>query len=187
MIKITQYIKKIQNSESLDSFYNNLDELNYFLSTQYPQIQCKTGCNRCCKFYGSPEMFDIEWDNIKSYIEKSFTEKDFNRLRKKLNDGFDYYQNNISKSKPESFFECPFIYKGQCSIYQKRPFICRVFGYSKVKSNPLTCNEEIQRFSYNLPYLPDKSELESYLFNREKSPKIRTIIYYLKSYFNINL
>lgn len=187
MININEYIKKLQNSQNLQDFYNKLDEINNKLSEEYPQIQCKTACNRCCKFYGSPEIFDFEWDNIKTYIEENFTEIDFKRIKKKLNDGFDYYQSNISKNSPESFFECPFIYKNQCSIYEKRPFICRIFGYAKVSHKLLTCNEEIQQFKNNIPNFPEKSDLEVSLLsnpNINKEQKVRTIVYHLKKYFS---
>lgn len=36
-------------------------------------------------------------------------------------------------------YMCPFIVDGKCSVYEKRPLICRLFGVSD--ASPLTCFE----------------------------------------------
>jgi Fe-S-cluster containining protein len=186
MNNIDNKLNDLKNSKTLESFFYNLQTLNSEIDSSYPNIQCKTGCNRCCKFYGSPEIFDFEWNIIKKHIEDSFTNSELKRIEKKLNDGFSNYKNKQINNNinPESFFECPFIYKNKCSIYEKRPFICRVFGYSKNKDKLLSCVEEIEKFD-NISQLPELNDLKDILLKIvSKEEKINTIIFFLNKYFN---
>lgn len=165
----------------LKEFYNNLDVINTITDNKYPEIQCKTQCNRCCKFYGSPEVFDFEWENIKNYIDQNFSQSDIKRLKRKIEDGLYNLNNSTGKNDiVESFFECPFIYKNKCSIYESRPFICRIFGYSKVKEKMLTCTEELNRWDNTNPDLPEKENLQNKLTDiYDNDFQIKTILEWL--------
>lgn len=177
------------NSELINDFYLNIQQKTDKANEIYPDIECKTGCNRCCKFYGSPEVFDFEWENIKNYIESNFSEKEIKRIEKKLLNGFinseEYFLSNSDDNlNPETFFECPFIYKNQCSIYSQRPFICRAFGNSKLNDKILTCSEELNRWeNKDFSLLPDKEDLEKHSIT--VNAQYKTIIYWLSKYFNI--
>lgn len=175
------------HSNKLKEFYNHLDTINSNTDNTYPDIQCKTQCNRCCKFYGSPEIFDFEWENIKSYINENFSINDIKRIKRKLEDGLNNLKNSTdSLVNSESFFECPFIYKNKCSIYENRPFICRVFGYTKENNKILTCSEELNRWetilnSIDLGDLPQKEKLQNILTEiYDNKFEVNTIIYWLK-------
>jgi len=166
----------------LKNFYKSLEKKFESVNKIYPQILCKTGCNRCCKFYGSPEIYDFEWENIESFIKDNFSQKDLKRIHRKLLQGLENSTNDIES---EENSECPFIYKNMCSIYENRPFICRAFGYSKIKDKVLTCSEELNNWdNINSQYLPQKENLEKNLLKINNSlSEYKTTIYWLKKYF----
>ena len=180
-----------QTSHSkLDIFYENLSEIFKETEKIYPQIQCKTGCNRCCKFYGSPDVYDFEWGNIKEFIETNFSEKDLRRVYKKLLHGLINLKDStvtVSDKDSEKFSECPFIYKNSCSIYEKRPFVCRIFGYTKFKEHIMTCSEELNQWeNINNNNLPNKDDLEKELLSFDnQSHQYKTMIEWLKGYFQL--
>jgi len=73
-----------------------------------PAFTCKEGCTDCC---GPVPM----------------TEYEANRLE---------LAEQITPFKPGTM-DCSFICEGKCSVYDKRPYLCRVFGV--VDSGRLKC------------------------------------------------
>jgi Fe-S-cluster containining protein len=202
--------QKLPQSKSLPEFYQIIQEMILQINTIYENIQCKTGCSRCCKFYGSPQMYQSEWEYIKNFLEKNFDEKQIKRVYRKFKENIDTLKDSIENAPQaddlnEHFSvpvfllsECPFLYKGSCSIYEARPIICRIFGNSlisraeqPVNKNVLTCTEERERWeTENNPaeniYLPDKEYLESFLVQITKPEEqfYNTIQFWLTEYFN---
>jgi len=63
-----------------------------------PEMECKEGCTDCC---GPVPLSNWERDRIGA-------------------------KNNLIYHPVK--LECPYIKDGQCSVYEKRPFLCRLFG-----------------------------------------------------------
>ncbi len=201
---------KLPQAASLPEFYQLLQEIIVQVNTIYDNLQCKTGCSRCCKFYGSPQMYQSEWEFIKNFIEKNFDEKQIKRVYRKFRENINLLKesledDSIAESNDDNFSvnvfllsECPFLYKGSCSIYEARPMICRVFGNSLLKrpdtpviKNVLTCNEERDRWEAESNpgeniYLPYKEQLEARLLEitSPQEQVYNTIQYWLTEYFN---
>lgn len=169
--------------DQLLDFYSKLNNVFDKVNKNYPDVQCKTGCNRCCKFYGSPELYQLEWQNIQNYIKNKFTDKEIKRIERKFIQGLLNDQNNNNE---ESVTECPFIYKNMCSIYENRPFICRLFGLSKFQNKLMTCSEELNRWEdKNSSLVPNKEQLEIELLDilNNENKEIKTINQWLNDYF----
>jgi len=195
---------KLNKSNSLEDMYIKINEAIKKIQNDNSQIECINGCNRCCKFYGSPQIYKIEWDNIKKYIENNFTKQDIKRVKAKLSELKNYYRNLLIKNEKIflddyqliketiDFIECPLLFNGKCSIYSSRPLICRLFGYTYTKkknkkSNILTCQEQV----FTLNTIKEEIELiniediNENLFEilSEDEVNFNTIYYYLHEYF----
>jgi Fe-S-cluster containining protein len=197
---------KLPQAKTLPEFYQFVQEMIFQINVFYENIQCKTGCSRCCKFYGSPQMFKSEWDYIRTFIDKNFGEKQKRRVFKKFKENIDSLkeslENDIASDDVNDNFsvyvfmlsECPFLYKGSCSIYEARPLICRIFGNSLAGTNQnkiLTCKEEKERWDAenntdeNI-FLPYQQKFEDALLQITKPEErfFNTIQYWLTEYFN---
>jgi Fe-S-cluster containining protein len=207
---VTLLVEKLPEADTLTQFYGVVREIMDPVNSIYDNLQCKTGCSRCCKFYGSPQMYRSEWDYIRDFIENNFTENDRKRVYRKFRENTEllkeYLESGVATNNNNDNFslnvfllsECPFLFKGSCSIYEARPLICRIFGNSLISrpefpanQNILTCTEERQRWeSEALPgdkiYLPYKEKLESYLLKITKPEDqfYNTIQFWLTEYFN---
>lgn len=100
--------------DELINFYKEVDKLTYKLSERHKsRINCKAGCFSCC--VDNITVFAVEAEFIK--------------------------QNNVNLLKsepPHSEGLCAFLNdKGECRIYEHRPYVCRTQGL------PLRWLEEI--------------------------------------------
>jgi len=105
---------------------------------------CRKGCSVCCT--QNVTMTSLEGDYIMDFIRENRTEEwlretmvftvplatpavTTNEYAKACLDGRDIDPGNV-------FFEgtCPFLSKGNCSIYEARPFSCRSFASMKICS-----------------------------------------------------
>jgi len=206
-------------AESLNDFYDLLTEISSKVRVIYENIQCGSGCSRCCKFYGSPQVLLPEWENIKLYLEKNFSENEKRRVKQKTIESINVFKEALEKVDSQelinndsfrlSFFyasECPFLYKNICSIYEVRPFICRIFGNTlaqpvKIRDeqkmpifrNILTCAEEHKRWEDDLQldpqnevFLLERLGLEQKLLYilKNHNPVFYTMQYLLSEYFD---
>jgi Fe-S-cluster containining protein len=204
------YSKKLPQAETLKEFYQLVQEIMTNVNLLYQNIQCKSGCSRCCKFYGSPHVFDSEWENIKDFVENKMDQKQRKIVYRKFKESIDelkqILEDNVAKNTDDNSFsvatfllsECPFLYKNMCSIYEARPLICRVFGTSLITyperpevENVLACVEERDRWKdehKNIPAekinLPYKEQLIPFLIKIGKTENYSTIQYLLSEYFN---
>lgn len=79
-----------------------------------PDMECHVGCLDCCLGY-APSMAKEEWMEIK----------------------------HPGKFPTGKFIErCPFLGEKGCEIYNKRPFICRLFGTDDFPGCPHGCKPE---------------------------------------------
>ncbi|MFN4150818.1 MAG: YkgJ family cysteine cluster protein, partial [Candidatus Sericytochromatia bacterium] len=203
---------KLPNAKNLTELYDVIQEINNQIYIIYPNIECKSGCSRCCKFSGSPEIYKAEWEKLKDYFEANFSEKQMKRVKRKFMESIKPYkdelenddENNLEEiSNIEMFFmsECPFLYKNMCSVYEARPLICRIFGLSMVENAGkkdmyravLACLEEKNRWTEEYKETPDKqillpsrlaltNPLLKFLSTEEKV--VNSIQYWLTEYFN---
>lgn len=88
--------------QKLTTIYAQSDKILDFLS---PYFSCKKGCSHCCNYDVLITEFEARYINLKSGAK--FTR---NKTFTRHNDT-----------------PCPFLKKGECSIYKYRPFICRTY------------------------------------------------------------
>lgn len=113
---------KGQDSQELDMIVNELDK------ELFDKIDCKT-CSNCCKVI-SPALYDDDIQRISSYL--GISDEEFKREYLKESQG-----NLVFKSNP-----CRFFSEEGCTIYEKRPLVCREY--------PFTHQEDIVFSLYNL-------------------------------------
>lgn len=204
MIKNNIKTFDIKKSNNLNEIYTSIDKATNEIQNKNINIECITGCNRCCKFYGSPQIYKIEWENIKKYIQENFKEDDIKRLKIKLKELKKYFRNLLIKNEDLfldyyqlvketiDFVECPLLFSGKCSIYPVRPLICRLFGYAYTnkktkKTNILTCQEQVYKLNNVKEDLEliNIEDLNQNLFEILSDDDIdfNTIQYYLTDYF----
>lgn len=204
----------LSSSSTITEFYEQAQKIIHQVNIIYENIQCKTGCNRCCKFYASPGIHKMEWDYIREHIEKNFSEKDMRRIKRKLRDLNDnlrkHLEGNINHLNESHYNfaafvfyvgECPFVHNNMCSIYEVRPLICRTFGYSlitkpekKTIENVLTCveekdrwikeNEQLSQNNVYLPFLDYINQSFAKIGKNDQELIYNTIQYWLTEYFN---
>ena len=88
------------------------EALNQIYAT-IPTFICKIGCTDCC---GPNFWAKTEWLNILTWLK--------------------------ARGKTERFatgMDCPYIENNQCSIYEVRPIICRLFGVVDKLQCPYGC------------------------------------------------
>lgn len=173
--KLKLYIIKshtlLKNLNSLEELYNFIDNLIIISKIIYPQIKCKKGCTLCCKT-GSTPIFEIEWQNIKLFLDN--TEKEnLMIIRSRFEENFlpnrDLFESyELDSGERLKIFvikntiSCPFLNseENKCDIYNIRPLRCRTFGLFVRKElfinnttgerfhgyAVLTCSEEIRRW-----------------------------------------
>lgn len=98
----------------LENFYDEVDKLSRILSRKHEsRLKCKAGCFSCC--VDNITVFEVEAEYIK-----------------------EHYNDLINKDKPHPEGYCAFLNdKGECRIYEHRPYVCRTQGL------PLRWIEEI--------------------------------------------
>lgn len=87
------------------------------MSHKLPIMQCDPGCGECC---GPALCTEQEYQQVVGYAR--------NRGIEPLRQGM----------------TCPFYQGGTCSVYEARPFVCRLFGHSE----KLTC---CRGYNVNIP------------------------------------
>ena len=125
--------KKLSQKETglrmIDRYHRYLEIIDYKLKhmfeEQAPFIKCKIGCAYCCK-EGEYPMSELEFVNLMLY---------YNTLDGNLRGAINENISDLLASNRQKLYECPFLIKGVCSVYQARPIICRTFGLICIREN----------------------------------------------------
>ena len=89
-----------------------------------PKVPCKAGCTDCC----GPVMWSAEeWARV---------EHDAALVGAQVEPWGDDQPGMVLASIPGQM-RCPFARNGACAVYERRPFICRLFG--TVPAEPRLC------------------------------------------------
>lgn len=95
-------------------FRDRLDQTIQQAWEQYQsQMQCKAGCFSCCR------------NDFRISLVEALTVR--NAVSALVPDVQDAIRENLSGLNEQSL--CPLLVAGQCSIYEERPLLCRVFGF----------------------------------------------------------
>jgi len=84
----------------LQDLYSFMDEIYSFVARFTP---CKKGCSFCCNIAVSVSVLEV----------------DYIKMHKRM------FRKVVAKESRGSSNPCPFLSKGECSIYDVRPFVCR--------------------------------------------------------------
>jgi len=103
------------------------EEVDRLLSDSTQESKCLKGCHFCC--FHPISLSQIEMEVIKS----EGVDPEPSRLEKQI----EHFQD----SKPIDYENraCVYLKEGECSVYDKRPLICRL---THVKTNPENCHFE---------------------------------------------
>lgn len=152
-------LQKAETAKTLDELYEITERISQCIKTIYPDIFCRMGCNNCCKIYGSPEIFQVEWERIENYLNNSDESYKIN-IRNSLTELKNSFRNILKSnqimhvSKIIDRIKCPFLHEEKCSIYHLRPIVCRMYGIfilspepsKKTKNIIYTCEQEMIRW-----------------------------------------
>lgn len=199
--------QKVPVASDLNEIYEISEQISKNVKVIYPDIYCRAGCNACCKNYGTPKVFNIEWENIKNILDNSDDEFR-NKVKQGVNEIKENYIELMKKNSPPDVLNiinnvtCPFLHNEVCSIYSKRPIVCRTFGgflsrpfLDKISAEAIyTCIMEKERWdkkifdenltSLMLPHMKNFMDRIK-IFNGERN-EAKGLLSYLDSYFQEN-
>lgn len=96
------------------------------LYSQLPKIECQRKCHECC----GPIMMtrlearrlpEIKWDSVPLKI------------------GIGFFP-----SRATTTLVCPLLKNGECSVYNRRPAICRLWGLTEELRCPFGCEPDVR-------------------------------------------
>jgi Fe-S-cluster containining protein len=112
--------------------------IDTILGSKYPEItsqsSCKKGCSGCCYLYVLPTSAEAR--QLAGMINRGEVEVDRGLLEEQsafTGTSDDWWGLPTEKKK------CIFLKDGQCSVYDKRPTVCRKYF---VRSDPSICSPE---------------------------------------------
>ncbi|MGF9993203.1 SEC-C metal-binding domain-containing protein [Bacillus mycoides] len=139
---IREILFKLKSHNSIDEEFG-LELLEKLYSTYDPAIEqlqknapCKKGCIACC--FQEVKLQKIEAQRINIHMNNKIKKVIKYNLRETKARG--KFPSSLWTDRQSSLAPCPFldITKGECSIYNVRPFSCRSYF---VTNNPNMCNE----------------------------------------------
>lgn len=99
------------------------EKLARFFARQKPYIFCKKGCAKCCKQARFPySLMEMNY-LLQGSMQLSAEKQDIisNNIKKIL-------EERKSFSGEKFYHDCPFLIDDECSVYEYRGLICRIFG-----------------------------------------------------------
>ncbi len=137
----------------LNRYKNYLEYLDYKLRNMFNEqsefIKCSIGCDLCCK-NGEYPMSELEYAYVISF---------YSILQDNIKIAISNNIINLLEQKFAKYYECPFLIKGVCAVYEARPLICRTFGLISYTKN----NKK------QIPFCVDHGLNYSNVYNKEKS------------------
>ncbi|MBK6834076.1 MAG: YkgJ family cysteine cluster protein [Bacteroidetes bacterium] len=113
---------------------------------------CVKQCSFCC--YQQIEVMNIERNIIREYVQNILSDEQKNIIREDISTWLDYFDKNTPNNVPldgNQIFnvfreksslaklKCPFLINNECSIYEARPFTCRIHV---VEDKPELCDSD---------------------------------------------
>lgn len=116
---INSWLGLFPSLKSLHQIYESLDsEIENW--TKQSKIQCPQGCGTCCTNF-EPRVSSIE----ALYLATFYMDKHPDHLE---------LINSLSEVPPCFFYDpSPESSKGHCMVYEGRPLVCRLFGFSATR------------------------------------------------------
>lgn len=96
------------------------------LYAQLPKIECQRKCQACC---GPIMMTRLE--------SKRLPEIELDKVPLKFGVGF------YTRTPSETLI-CPLLKNGECSVYERRPAICRLWGLTEELRCPWGCEPDVR-------------------------------------------
>jgi Fe-S-cluster containining protein len=121
----------------------------------YSPCFCHKGCSNCC--YQPTACTDEEAQLIYNYCRDKGIDIDFEKLERQLryivvDSSNDFYGKTTWNNQPEQDQSCVFLDNGICTIWDVRPFVCRVHLVEKTnefcKSNNGVPNPDARGIHY---------------------------------------
>lgn len=107
--------------------HKNLDfTIKDFINKNKIKIDCKEGCSLCCKTPSRIEVLPTEAFYIAEHLKNTMKEKELNKLIKQLYENKIKLQNKNLIECSKELTPCPLLINNSCSIYEYRPFVCRL-------------------------------------------------------------
>ncbi|RUS44609.1 YkgJ family cysteine cluster protein [Cohnella sp. AR92] len=162
---------------------------DYFMDKE-SKPQCFSGCNNCCSDFFA--VSEVELEIILDEIHNTWTEQEIANLYKKVMnnvrafqvehpdvdnaiqtqldyEGDLYKYSSFKGGKTRTSFPCPLLNKetGRCSVYNKRPMVCRTHGTThlnldeKLNSIESTVCEYIPSRIQNNAVTPDVTDMQT--------------------------
>jgi len=129
---INKFIISEEIQEELETLFNKCD-LHFKKIKKKSPIACQKGCNNCCRTfmwqgveiaYVMQKISKGEFGNIKWLKTKLIT---YNKLHdQRIKGGHLTEIGNGGAIGAMDDIKCIFLHKGECSIYECRPLICRM-------------------------------------------------------------
>lgn len=148
-----------ENQEKIKYVREELDKL---LEEESKGTACEKGCHYCC--FHPIAVSEIEMNDIL----KDFPRVDKDRLKAQKSLFLDYKEIKYEDRA------CVFLENGECSIYEKRPIVCRL---THVKSEPKNCHfENDQENVEHLPVLKSSLLVGAYYMGHPEIDLIPNLI-----------
>jgi Fe-S-cluster containining protein len=117
-------VKQVPENETRVSNADKLARIDALFS-EVPSFDCKPGCADCC---GPIQLSRLE----------------YHRCVKVSGRTADDVRRHMEKNIKHKIYQCPLLNKktNQCTVYQARPAICRIFGTTKDLPCPHGCGPD---------------------------------------------
>lgn len=125
--------------KAIREIYRNIDSLNESILNkavkQDIKIDCKEGCNWCCRQAVYAITPEIEY--LSAYIKHSLSTEIKELIYKRAEEKYRVTK-KLDKEKLYSYKSpCPLLFNGKCIAYESRPMACRIYLSMDVS----TCEE----------------------------------------------
>jgi Fe-S-cluster containining protein len=192
--KASKNCHRVTSDSRAANLFNLYDEVEHTVEVYFESAkdkpQCFSGCNYCCSDFFT--VSEVELEIIMDEIHTTWTEQEIINLYKKVMDNVRAfqvehpdldnailtqlnYEGDLSKfksfkgGKTRTSFPCPLLNQenGKCSVYNKRPMVCRTHGTThfkldeKLNSIESTVCEYIPSRLQNNAISPDVSDMQT--------------------------
>lgn len=107
--------------------YEKLDiTIKRFIQNNKIKLDCKEGCSLCCKTPSRIEILHTEAFYMAKHLKNNLNDKELDKLIKILYENKIKLQNKNLLECAKELTPCPLLINDKCSIYEFRPFVCRL-------------------------------------------------------------